>query len=454
MPNHTSDRHPWFVDARSSRDSRSSRLVRVGRSEARRLAPEQLGEQLPPRPARVDVRRDHRPVLPEPLPGVAARPQLVERRGARRVRPHPALLVRPRRRRLPHRRVPHDRQGQAAARQPAGDRRRPLVRADAGSAADLQRGPARGARRAAALARDRRLVRPAAHPRRRDVRARARDVRVVLRARRRAEPRVQLHAPALRVRRPRNCATRSRQPSDCCPTTAGRCGRAATTTPTASRRGGPAATRARRAPRCSCCSRCAGRRSSTTATRSAWPTPTCPRTGCSTRSARSTAGASAAIRSGHRCRGPASRRRLHGARRRAVAPVRRHRRVQRRRPAARPDVDARARRATSSRCATRFPISRAATTAPTRARTTGAGCSAAVSGRSWRSTCRTKERRSRRCTVSCASATDRSRDGMRVDGDLVARAVGVGDRVARSGSRCRADASTAATGSTTSAPSA
>ena len=43
VPNHTSDRHPWFVDAKSSRDSRASRLVRVGRPEARRLAAEQLG---------------------------------------------------------------------------------------------------------------------------------------------------------------------------------------------------------------------------------------------------------------------------------------------------------------------------------------------------------------------------------------------------------------------------
>ena len=70
----------------------------------------------------------HRAVLPAQLPPRAARPQLVERGGARRVRPDPALLVRPRRGGLPHRRRPHDRQGPAAPRQPARRRRRPLDR--------------------------------------------------------------------------------------------------------------------------------------------------------------------------------------------------------------------------------------------------------------------------------------------------------------------------------------
>ena len=208
------------------------------------------------------------PVLPEPLPRVAARPQLVERRGARRVRPDPAVLVRPRCRRLPHRRVPHDRQGQAAARQPAGDRRRPLVRADAGPAPDVQRGPARGARRAAAVARDRRLVRPAPHPRRRDLRARTRAVRLVLRARRRAEPRVQLHAAALGIR---GCpaATRGRNIGAAAARRllAGLDRREPRHQPLPVAVGRRRRSR-RRAPRCSCCSRCAGLRSSTTATRS------------------------------------------------------------------------------------------------------------------------------------------------------------------------------------------
>ena len=44
VPNHTSDQHPWFLDAISSRRLEVSRLVRVGRSEARRLAAQQLGD--------------------------------------------------------------------------------------------------------------------------------------------------------------------------------------------------------------------------------------------------------------------------------------------------------------------------------------------------------------------------------------------------------------------------
>ena len=66
---------------------------------------------------------------------VPARPQLVEPGGGGRVRRDPALLARPRRRRLPHRRLPGDRQGPRAARRP-----RPLGE------------PARGPRRAQALA--------------------------------------------------------------------------------------------------------------------------------------------------------------------------------------------------------------------------------------------------------------------------------------------------------------
>ena len=65
----------------------------------------------------------------------------------------------------------------------------------------------------------------------------------------------------------RSCGASSRSRSGCCPTTAGRSGRAGTTTTTASRRAGPMATTEARTA-CSCCSRCAARRSSTTATRS------------------------------------------------------------------------------------------------------------------------------------------------------------------------------------------
>ena len=44
------------------------RLVRVGRSQARRLAAEQLGDGVRSARARVDVRRGERPVLPQPVP--------------------------------------------------------------------------------------------------------------------------------------------------------------------------------------------------------------------------------------------------------------------------------------------------------------------------------------------------------------------------------------------------
>ena len=88
------------------------RLVRVGRPQARRLCPEQLGGLL--RRPGVDPRPSDRAVLPAQLPARAARPQLVVRRGARRLRRHPALLVGPRRGRVPHRRVQHDGEGRGA----------------------------------------------------------------------------------------------------------------------------------------------------------------------------------------------------------------------------------------------------------------------------------------------------------------------------------------------------
>ncbi len=137
------------------------RLVRVGRSQARRLAAQQLGDGLRPPRSRVDVRRGERPVLPQPVPVVAARPQLVERRRSRRVRRHPALLVRPRHRRLSHRRVPLDHQGPRSARQPAGHQRRSLVGPDERAAQRLQRVAARSARRVAPVAQARRRLRPA-----------------------------------------------------------------------------------------------------------------------------------------------------------------------------------------------------------------------------------------------------------------------------------------------------
>ena len=81
VPNHTSEEHPWFVDARSSRNRRPPQLVRVGRPEARRLATQQLGLQL--RRTGVDAGSADRAVLPAQPPARATRPQLVGRRGPR-----------------------------------------------------------------------------------------------------------------------------------------------------------------------------------------------------------------------------------------------------------------------------------------------------------------------------------------------------------------------------------
>ena len=250
VPNHSSDQHRVVPGRDLVARLEASRLVRVGRSQARRLAAQQLGDGVRPARARVDVRRSERPVLPQPVPVVAARPQLVERRRARRVRRHPALLVRPRRRRLPHRRVPLDHQGPRPARQPARHQGRPLVGADERAAQRLQRVAPRGARRAPPLAHARRRLRPAPRAHRRDLRARPDPARLVLRRRRRAQPRVQLHAAALEVRSAPRCAS-SIEEAEQLPAraTRGRCGPAATTTTTASRRGGAATIPRRPAPR-------------------------------------------------------------------------------------------------------------------------------------------------------------------------------------------------------------
>ena len=85
VPNHTSDRHPWFQESRASRAQPEGRLVRLGRPAARRLAAQQLGVDV--RRPGVGVRAPPRPVLPAQLHPQPARPQLVVRGRPRRVRP-------------------------------------------------------------------------------------------------------------------------------------------------------------------------------------------------------------------------------------------------------------------------------------------------------------------------------------------------------------------------------
>ena len=86
----------------------------------------------------------------------------LERRGPRRVRVDPALLVRPRRRRLPHRRRPRAGQGSRDARP-----RRPVRRRRAGRRRASALGPRRGPRRVPPVAGDQRRVRRRAGLRRR-----------------------------------------------------------------------------------------------------------------------------------------------------------------------------------------------------------------------------------------------------------------------------------------------
>ena len=104
VPNHTSDRHAWFQDAlgAATRPTATSTSGPTRSPTARR--PTTGCRPSAARRGRSTSRRGQyylHNFLPHP-----ARPQLVERGGPRRVRRDPALLVRPRRRRLPHRRLP------------------------------------------------------------------------------------------------------------------------------------------------------------------------------------------------------------------------------------------------------------------------------------------------------------------------------------------------------------
>ena len=122
VPNHSSDQHVWFQagprrGARAAAE-RARYMFRDGKGEHGELPPNNW-ESVFGGPAwtRVDRGRRHaRPVVPAPVRLVAARLRLVERRGARGVPRHPALLARPRRRRLPRRRRARPHQGRRPAR--------------------------------------------------------------------------------------------------------------------------------------------------------------------------------------------------------------------------------------------------------------------------------------------------------------------------------------------------
>ena len=146
---------------------RAPRVLPLGRRAA-----EQLDQRV--RRAGVDARPRARPLLLPRLPARAARPRLAQPRAARGDARRPALLARPRRRRLPRRRAAPGAEGPGAARQPAEPR--------------LPAGPA-GVRPAAAGP-QRRPRRPRAGDRDGgdDRRARRRDGRRAVRAARAARP--------------------------------------------------------------------------------------------------------------------------------------------------------------------------------------------------------------------------------------------------------------------------
>ena len=127
VPNHTSDRHPWFVESRSARDNpkRDWYIWRDGAPDGG-----------PPNNWISDFGGSawewdevHRPILLPRLPEGAGRPQLAQSGRAGGDVRRDALLVRPRRGRLPHRRaVAHGEGGglsgqSAQSRLSAGDGR-------------------------------------------------------------------------------------------------------------------------------------------------------------------------------------------------------------------------------------------------------------------------------------------------------------------------------------------
>ncbi len=109
VPNHLSDRHPWFRRrARRRRGIARAGPVHLPRRprSRRRGTAQRLDEQL--RRARLDAGRragrPSRPVVPAPVHAGPARSRLDQPRGSRGVRPDDALLVRAGRRRVPDRR--------------------------------------------------------------------------------------------------------------------------------------------------------------------------------------------------------------------------------------------------------------------------------------------------------------------------------------------------------------
>ena len=230
VPNHTSDQHPWF------RERRDFYVWREGRNGG----PPNNWKSNFGGPG-VDARRGQRPVVPAQLHARSARPRLVERGRARRVRRHPALLDGPRHRGLSHRRRARDRQGPRAARQPAGHRGRHRAPPLAGPAPRVLDEPRGGPRRLPPLARGGAIPTTACCWARRGCSTSSASCASTARTSTSCTwPSTSSScSPTSRRRSWRRSWPRPRR---CCPSTRGRRGRSATTTWSASRRAGRAGT--------------------------------------------------------------------------------------------------------------------------------------------------------------------------------------------------------------------
>ncbi len=172
VPNHVSAAHPWFQQALAAGPGSPERerfWFRDGLGTFGALAPNRWESEFGgPAWSRVTRRRRRgRAVVPPPLRPRPARPQLAAPRRPPRPRGDPAVLVRPRRGRHPHRLGRARRQGPGPARGHARTRprRAPVPR------------PRRAPGDLPVLAGDRRLLRPGPRARRRGVAGGRRPVR-------------------------------------------------------------------------------------------------------------------------------------------------------------------------------------------------------------------------------------------------------------------------------------
>ena len=159
VPNHTSDRHPWFVEARSSRTSERRDWYVWADGGPDGSPPNNWRSSFGG--SGVDLGRARRAVLPPQLPAAAAGPELVEPAasptpsttscGSGSTEGSPGFRID-----VAHALV----KDRSPPGRHAGPRDGPSEHPPPRSALGLQHEPARGARRAPTVAHDRRPVRP------------------------------------------------------------------------------------------------------------------------------------------------------------------------------------------------------------------------------------------------------------------------------------------------------